>query len=118
MDSGLIGKIEKAKWYAQDPSRVTPSSSRPYSTVTTPTTHSPLTIAVGIVNVRSTKATRRAVISWLWIRSLVKCSLKACLLRPSYSSNRRITKQAFCPPNPKLLDNTVLTSFLRASFGT
>ena len=24
MDSGLIGKIEKAKWYAQDPSRVTP----------------------------------------------------------------------------------------------
>lgn len=23
MDSGLIGKIEKAKWYAQDPSRVT-----------------------------------------------------------------------------------------------
>mgnify|MGYP001374949731 CR=1 FL=1 len=22
MDSGLIGKIEKAKWYAQDPARV------------------------------------------------------------------------------------------------
>lgn len=28
------------------------------------------------------------------------------------------TRQAFCPPNPKLLDNATLTCVVRASLGT
>ena len=34
---------------------------------------------------------------------------------PSYPSN---TRHAFCPPNPKLFDSTLLTGWRRASFGT
>ena len=35
-----------------------------------------------------------------------------------YSSNFRITTQAFWPPKPKLFERTVLTSTSRATFGT
>ena len=34
-----------------------------------------------------------------------------------YPPNRSITKQAFCPPNPKLFDSATSTFVSRATFG-